>query len=437
MDNENIIESVPTTDTPSAEEDRAARVALERSVLEAALPFLESAEMREYLISTVSFSQEERLHATATEKTRKEVRERTAYPNWADEYIRIIWNSRAPLHKKAEAVKSVAGVCARIEEIFMRERKRQFPESDYERKPTDYGKMADAAFAALRELTENATPGAVFLLQQYIRYGRDSHSFQEEDDRRMFTRFDATLNHIKAEKNNLDDADDCVYYELEKWIPVDDGKMTCALSFNLSADGDVWSFDATDEMSRTNEYYQRLDEYSDQMFEWIGDLRLPVPFDIGDIFTVDCRPFAEPRHAVILEVGDNYDCCSVQSVFMKYTMKGEPLLDIGAVKHNSYGFGSSPFSALLRAQRYFGELPEEEKPLGIISAALKKDPASAEELGKRYLECIFEKENELRKTPKLPADKGRGRYCRSTRGRGRAHAPERVTWEMFRDAQNL
>ena len=54
-------------------------------------------------------------------------------------------------------------------------------------------------------------------------------------------------------------------------------------------------------------------EYPD--FSIYNDVNLPVPFHAGDIVTIDCRPFAPVSHAVILEVGDNCDCCCLQALY--------------------------------------------------------------------------------------------------------------------------
>ncbi len=56
-------------------------------------------------------------------------------------------------------------------------------------------------------------------------------------------------------------------------------------------------------------------EYADSVhldFCNCSDLNLPVPFVPGDIISIDCRPYAKVKHAVILQLGDNHDCCSVQ-----------------------------------------------------------------------------------------------------------------------------
>lgn len=43
-----------------------------------------------------------------------------------------------------------------------------------------------------------------------------------------------------------------------------------------------------------------------------GSLNLPVPFKSGDFVTMNGYPFAKETTAVILDIGDNSDCCSVK-----------------------------------------------------------------------------------------------------------------------------
>ncbi len=61
------------------------------------------------------------------------------------------------------------------------------------------------------------------------------------------------------------------------------------------------------------------------------DLKLPVPFHADDILTIDCHPSAPVSRAVILEVGDNCDCCCFQALYRN----GDGTWGIGAVKHGN------------------------------------------------------------------------------------------------------
>lgn len=118
--------------------------------------------------------------------------------------------------------------------------------------------------------------------------------------------------------------------------------------------------------------------------EGCTDPNLPVPFHAGDIMTIDCRPFREVRHVVILEVGDNHDCCCLQALHYA----GSGTWDIGAVKHG-YVFpnGHSPsLSPLYRLAFFHGQLPEEERLLEKVSRYVNGD----EERGSSLWHYIFD-----------------------------------------------
>ena len=104
-------------------------------------------------------------------------------------------------------------------------------------------------------------------------------------------------------------------------------------------------------------------EYPD--FSIYNDVNLPVPFHAGDIVTIDCRPFAPVSHAVILEVGDNRDCCCLQALYYA----GNGTWDMGAVKHGHvFPNGRSPaLSPLYRLASFHGQFPKEERLLEQVS----------------------------------------------------------------------
>lgn len=60
-----------------------------------------------------------------------------------------------------------------------------------------------------------------------------------------------------------------------------------------------------------------------------GNLNLPVPFKAGDIITVQDIPFYEKRYALILDIGDNIDCCCVQILYIDI----DGLVQVNALKH--------------------------------------------------------------------------------------------------------
>jgi hypothetical protein len=114
-----------------------------------------------------------------------------------------------------------------------------------------------------------------------------------------------------------------------------------------------------------------------------SQVNLPVPFHAGDIVTIDCRPFAPVVHAVILTVGDNRDCCCLQSACRSEEGKWET----GGVKHGycfpnefDYHLLAGVTSPLYRIATFKEELPEDEKLLGLVSQYVSGDEDRGESL---------------------------------------------------------
>jgi hypothetical protein len=327
------------------------------TIMWTATKFMESAEMREYLQANRS-------------------------SRWVDSYVDLIAGARAPLHKKAEALESII-------EPFVKLRKLR----DWDFQIDKPSILAEACFAALRETKKNIPPGTVFILKQIWRVQREA-GIGPDVYVTPFSTFDAAIRYVTTryyyEEKELDPCEaverDDMFFEIGKWVPDNDGKMRKILQYTLSSIGVLWNFRVND--PKENEYFSEYDNLRHDI-ETIGlSLNLPVPFAVGDIITIDCTPFVELFHAVILEIGDNSDCCSVQCMYFEEA----GLFNTGALKHNSFNFDDARTpSAMYRAERYTGELPEIEKPLLAISSALKEKP----ELGRKYHECLWENSDKM------------------------------------------
>lgn len=169
----------------------------------------------------------------------------------------------------------------------------------------------------------------------------------------IFERIQQYLGYLDDEEKEM------TWFQVEKWSPDGTGKLkndydytvfgteVCYFSHNTSSNWDWYKF-------------------SEDV-----DLNLPVPFHAGDIVTIDCRPFAPVNHAVILEVGDNWDCCCLQALYRE----GDGTWDTGAVKHGSIfpGHHSPGLSPLYRLASFHGQLPEEERLLETVSRYIDGD----------------------------------------------------------------
>ena len=120
-----------------------------------------------------------------------------------------------------------------------------------------------------------------------------------------------------------------------------------------------------------------------------SDLNLPIPFRAGDIVTVDCRPFAPVSHAVILEVGDNFDCCCVQALYRRRN----GTWDTGAVKHGYIlpGRELPQLSPLYRLATFHGQLPKEERLMEQVSRYVNGEEARGSALWNAIVQLTTER----------------------------------------------
>ena len=107
---------------------------------------------------------------------------------------------------------------------------------------------------------------------------------------------------------------------------------------------------------------------NDYCYSWDNiHLNVDIPFEPGDIVTVDSIPFAKPQNIVLLEVGS--DCCGVQALYRNEA--GE--WDTGAVKHGTiYPEVMAMISPLYRMRKHTGPLEDSEKQLEAASHKIKK-----------------------------------------------------------------
>lgn len=214
--------------------------------------------------------------------------------------------------------------------------------------------------------------GAVLWLQDYYGCERD---FLFCDA--FFTDFDAALCFLEeaSKKDPESLLDPQVSFTITKLIPSSGGRLEESCVWYLNNTRELWYFDFCD---------RRLQINHSSLIDYCGaDLNLPFPFKPGDIVTTDCLPYALPRRVLILEIGDNSDCCCVQALSIH---EGGRLM-VGAFKHNHFfGRETSHVSGLYRVRRYTGSLSTEEEPFSILSPLLKERP----ELGMKILSFMWE-----------------------------------------------
>ncbi len=158
------------------------------------------------------------------------------------------------------------------------------------------------------------------------------------------------------------------WYEVEKWEQKTgaDGKVHMAETpWKYTLIGDQVCFFRHCAYNHTPNITDSIHAFEDS-----SDLNLPIPFRQGDIVTIDCRPFAPVEHAVIIEIGDNRDCCCVQLIYVGED--GKP--HSAALKHAHCFVDDylSKLSPLYRLTAYEGELEENEKILRRIKDDMKR-----------------------------------------------------------------
>ena len=229
-----------------------------------------------------------------------------------------------------------------------------------------WGDFKKAAEEALMELT--LQPGEMFTLSDAW-YDEDIHEANSYFNA-PFLSFENVAEHIREEISEYkEETDDWFYhqwYVLEKWIPADNNKLSLKYTYYILRD-QVMYF-------RKNE---------DRHFAMWVDPNVPVPFHVGDLLTVDCRPFAPLKHALLLERGDNHDCCCLQALCLD---EKTGLWTTGAVKHWSlFGFGIDPlYTPIYNLARFVGKLPQEEEPLLVV----QKIMGTEEKNGRKLWDCI-------------------------------------------------
>lgn len=255
---------------------------------------------------------------------------------------------------------------------------------------TSFSYQAEQIKLGLEELETGAE--AVFLL---IEAWHD----EELDDRKIsagtpFFNADDALEYIRYDMESIGEDDNVLcWYELQKWKPSTDpvsGKASYVHGYTYYFLKDRACF--FEKLEETREPYLFLPE-SRRYSEDGQHLNLPVPFCAGDIVRVDCRPFQPEHPAVLLEVGDNTDCCCVQAL-----CRGQNgTWTLGALKHGSLFSDRDCFlSPLYRLEAYPKPLPESDCLLQNIQDFIAGDEMHGRLLWERLRRLDTRTDSEIR-----------------------------------------
>ena len=93
---------------------------------------------------------------------------------------------------------------------------------------------------------------------------------------------------------------DLRWYHASKWGKNSEGKYIEACTYLITRD-EILCFSKEVDMGDlyTYDYYM------------VEDLNISVPYKAGDILECDGFPFGPQFHILIVDIGDNHDCCCV------------------------------------------------------------------------------------------------------------------------------
>lgn len=237
--------------------------------------------------------------------------------------------------------------------------------------------LINIAETAMSEL--KTADNSVYLTTLHFPY--DTGNIATWEERKPFLSFELVMRYIQREtaelcelyEESLEQCMEHIWYEVEKFISDESGELLHKTTWTLNAKGEIVFFKLSRDLKKNFIHQNKNDDW-EAWFVWEGSGHWeypPVPFDFGDIITIDMRPFYEAFHGVIVRLGDNCDCCAVACIYCDE----EGNLYCGTLKHNMHKV-LTKVSPLYRAKTYSGELLENERALKTISAAIKKIPST-------------------------------------------------------------
>ena len=236
----------------------------------------------------------------------------------------IIFCSKASIERKREAL-------CELENMDISEEKRRLREYW-----TKYRKSIDEALRLID------SEDAVFVVYEYSIYEPDSES--DEWMHGLFSSYDAAFSFVKNDSESKKDDKDLIHwYVINIWIKCENNAYKDTCNYYIIDDELCYA-----EFDISSEYYESCTD---------GELRIPVHYKPGDILIADCYPFGNKVKFVMLQIGDNHDCCCLQAL----SRKKDGSWDVGAVKHGMIGNMSYPrISVLYTADTYNPDLSDSE-----------------------------------------------------------------------------
>ena len=189
----------------------------------------------------------------------------------------------------------------------------------------------------------------------------------EEEFAGVYATFDHAIEYIRDDMDiNEVSSPQLWWYKLTKWIACEDGRMIEACTY-IVVRGEVW-------FVTLNSHIYDVQASDAALYE----LNISVPFKAGDIVEIDGYPFTPKKKILITSVGDNLDCCCLQSLYSDEAGKW----NVAALKHGWFGFDQFlKISPLYSMKKYQGELSGDDVIFRAVSMYINGDEAKGEEIG--------------------------------------------------------
>lgn len=208
----------------------------------------------------------------------------------------------------------------------------------------------------------DTTKSSVFLVRFLANWGKEDDEY-DEAELIPFTSCEKAVQYMRKQEKEY--GDNRIWFDVERWEQDEDGNLK-----------QKWTYIVVKEQII---YFHQHGEYYNECAP-DKDVNLPVPFKAGDIVEVTDMPFARKRHVLILDIGDNKDCCAVWQLYINE----DGCIEANAFKHGHIFDSWYATSPLYSAKTFKGILEGEEEVLHRIQEFMRKLP----ETDRRHL--LFE-----------------------------------------------
>lgn len=217
-------------------------------------------------------------------------------------------------------------------------------------KDTSYESIINNTKITLAELQE-VEERTIFLVNTML-CSNDKNDNYRIEDTKLFASYDKILQYFEELEYGYD-KNARLWCDIEKWILNEDRNFEKKCSYIMNRG----------EVIFCHNYGLHRDECTQNK-----DLNLLVPFKAGDIVEVKDIPFSRKRHTLILDIGDNRDCCSVWQLYAD----DDGVICSSAFKHGDIFDNWYATSPLYSAKIFHGVLEGEEEVLHILQSFMKQ-----------------------------------------------------------------